>query len=90
MPPFKIQLLTKDITVSANATPAYNLGDYTLPEGYTYAGIIPIANGFGDQWTVTYGNYGGNAIYAKVKNWYNTNLSAVLKCNVLFLRSDLL
>lgn len=90
LPPFKIQLLTKDITVSANATPAYNLGDYSLPEGYTYAGIIPIANGFGDQWTVTYGNYGGNAIYAKVKNWYNTNLSAVLKCNVLFLRSDLL
>ena len=34
------------------------MGIYTIPDGYDLLGIIPFSSGYGDQWQVSFSEYG--------------------------------
>ena len=36
------------------------MGTYTIPDGYDFLGIIPFSSGYGDQWQVSFSEYGKN------------------------------
>ena len=84
----KIRHYSKQVTINANDNPAFNLGYISAPIGYTFIGIIPEENGFGDQWQVTYATYSG-AVFAKTKSWYNASLTGNLRCYAVYIKTDI-
>ncbi len=82
----KIQGFTQTVSIVANGNTWVTMGNLVVPDGYTFIGVIPVANGVGDQWQVTYAKYGDN-IVAYIKSYYNGQLSSSLKCTALFLRT---
>lgn len=84
---FKLQIMKQSLTVEANAFVNITMGKLNTPNGYTYVGVIPNSNGYGDQWLVSYGSYSGN-IVAMVHSKYPAALSAGLTCLAVFIKSD--
>lgn len=84
---FKIKKYTGSITVGGNAFQTLNMGSLSSISGYTFVGILPNQNGFGDQWVVSYGLYGGN-VQAMVHSGYSGSLTANLTCYVIWVKTD--
>ena len=76
------------VSVPANSTVSVALGDITVPNGYTFAGIIPDSAGVGDQWQATFSNY-GNKVQAYVKSYYGAELTATVTCRVMYVKTEL-
>lgn len=85
----KIRRLVKTVSIPVNANASFNMGSLAAPSGYEYVGILPVENGYGDQWQVTYAKYGPNGVFAYVKSYYGATLQASLQCNVVFIKSGL-
>lgn len=83
----KYKSFSKKVTISANANGAVSLGTLSTPNGYTFIGILPLENGYGDQWLVTYSLYGG-AVYAYYKSWYGASLTGTLRCTAIFINTS--
>lgn len=77
------------MTVGVNANMTVSMGSIATPSGYEFVGIIPVENGYGDQWQVTYAKYGANGVFAYIKSYYGATLQAGLQCNVVFIKSGL-
>lgn len=86
---FKFQSVNQQVTIGANGNVGSPIANINTPEGYTLLGILPLENGYGDQWQVTYCSY-QNQVYAYIKSYYGQQLSAFLKCTVIYIKSDYL
>lgn len=82
----KIQEFTQSVTINGNGNTWVTMGKLIVPDSYKFIGVIPVTNGIGDQWQVTYSKYGEN-IVAYVKSYYNEQVSSSLKCTALFLKT---
>ena len=85
---FKFQELGKAVEIGANWNGSVDMGEYQTPEGYKYLGVITNESGYGDQWQVTYGQYGGSHIYAYIKSYFNGNLTASVRCRAIYVKTD--
>lgn len=86
---FKFQNVNKQVTIGGNGNIGTPIANINTPEGYTILGILPLENGYGDQWQVTYCSY-QNQVYAYIKSYYAQQLTAFLKCTVIYIKSDYL
>ena len=84
---FKFKKYTKNITISGTSSKSITMGSFTNIESYVYIGCIPLANGIGDQFLVSYGKYGNN-ITAMVHNQYAMQLAGDLVCVAIFVKED--
>lgn len=85
----KIRKIEQSVTIGANGFTNIDFGTLTIPNGYTYIGVVTEENGFGDQWLVSYAKYGDNLV-AVVHSKYNVSLNGTLKCKVLFIKTSLI
>lgn len=85
---FKFQELVKSVVIGANYNTGVDMGEYHVPEGYSYLGVISYSAGYGDAWQVTFARYGGNHIYAYIKSYYSSTLTSSLICRVIFVKTD--
>lgn len=84
----KFKMMEKsNVTVSGNSSTSVDVGTFTVPDGYTFIGILPINNGYGDQWIVSYCRY-NNSCVAMIDNHYAQSLTSQLRCCVLFVKTD--
>ena len=84
----KFKMMEKsNVTVSGNSSTSVDVGTFTIPDGYTFIGILPINNGYGDQWIVSYCRY-NNSCVAMIDNHYTDSLTSQLRCCVLFVKTD--
>lgn len=81
----KVQEFAQTVSINGNGNTWITMGKIVVPVGYTFIGVIPIANGIADQWQVTYAKYGDNVV-AYIKSYYNDQISSSLKCTALFLK----
>lgn len=86
---FKFQNVNQQVTIGGNGNVGSPIANINTPEGYTILGILPLENGYGDQWQVTYSVY-QNQVYAYIKSYYAQQLTAFLKCTVIYIKSDYL
>ena len=80
---FKKEKLSKQITINSKSFAAVDMGIYTIPDGYDFLGIIPFSSGYGDQWQVSFSEY-GKKIWAIVYNYYGSSLTSTIICNVIY------
>lgn len=85
---FKFEDMQKSVMIAANGQAGVDIGEYHAPEGYDILGIIPLSNGVGDAWQVTYGQYGGKHIYAYIKSYFNGNLTSTVRCRVIYINLE--
>lgn len=81
---FKFEDMQKSVMIAANGQAGVDIGEYHAPEGYDILGVIPLSNGVGDVWQVTYSQYGGKHIYAYIKSYFNGNLTSTVRCRVIY------
>lgn len=86
---FIFDTYSAEVTMPANGVETHRFPNFVVPTGYTFVGFLTKENGYGDQWTVTYSIY-DNRVCAKIKNWYNGQLTAKLNCTAMFVKSDYL
>lgn len=86
---FKFQSVNQQVTIGANGNVGSPIANINTPEGYTILGIFPLENGYADQWQVTYAVY-QNQVFAYIKSYYAQQLTAFLKCTVIYIKSDYL
>lgn len=86
---FKFQSVNQQVTIGANGNVGSPIANINTPEGYTILGILPLENGYADQWQVTYAVY-RNQVFAYIKSYYAQQLTAFLKCTVIYIKSDYL
>lgn len=55
---FKKGKLSKQIAINGKSFATVDMGTYTIPDGYDLLGIIPFSSGYGDQWQVSFSEYG--------------------------------
>lgn len=79
------QRFSKNVTVSANGTKNMTMGGISVPDGYELWGIIPVLSGYGDNWQVTFGKYGGNVV-AYIKSWFAQSLTHEISCNAIYVK----
>lgn len=80
---FKKEKLSKQITINSKSFATVDMGIYTIPDGYDFLGIIPFSSGYGDQWQVSFSEY-GKKILATVYNYYGSSLTSTIICNVIY------
>lgn len=86
---FKFEYITSNnIDVPANANRAINIGSYHTPTGYKLLGFVPLNVGWGDQWQVTFGRYGGDNVWAYIKNYYAAQLTSTVSCTAIYIKSE--
>ena len=86
---FKFQNVNQQVTIGANGNVGSPIANINTPEGYTILGFLPLENGYADQWQVTYAVY-QNQVFAYIKSYYAQQLTAFLKCTVIYIKSDYL
>lgn len=86
---FKFQNVNQQVTIGANGNVGSPIANINTPDGYTILGILPLENGYADQWQVTYAVY-QNQVFAYIKSYYAQQLTAFLKCTVIYIKSDYL
>jgi len=86
---FRFRKYYATITVPANGEASVDLGNVSEPSGYTYLGCITTANGFGDQWVVSYGLYNTDHIYAKAISTWGGALTATIECYAVYISDDI-
>lgn len=86
---FKFQSVNQQVIIGANGNVGSPIANINTPEGYTILGILPLENGYADQWQVTYAVY-QNQVFAYIKSYYAQQLTAFLKCTVIYIKSDYL
>ena len=84
----RIRKYSQTVLIGGNSNASVTLGALNTPSGYTFVGVIPYSNGYGDQWTVTYALYGQN-IVAKVKSWYGGDLTSQISCYAVYIKTDI-
>lgn len=85
---FKIKKYSKQVQIGANAFVNTNMGSSSNITGYTRLGVLPQENGYGDQWLVSYSIYSSNQIQAVIHSKYNSTLTAILVCYVIYIKTD--
>ena len=80
---FKKGKLSKQIAINGKSFATVDMGTYTIPDGYDLLGIIPFSSGYGDQWQVSFSEY-GKKIWAIVYNYYGSSLTSTIICNVIY------
>lgn len=84
---FRFRKYIKNITVGANGMTTTNMGSVNAPDGYTYLGCIANNNGYGDQWVVSYAEYGGS-IYAMIHSKWGASLSSNITCYAIYINNN--
>ena len=84
----KFEDMQKSVMIASNGQAGVDMGEYHQPNGYELLGIVAMSNGVGDAWQVTYGQYGGSHIYAYIKSYFNGNLTASVRCRVIYVKTD--
>ena len=84
---FKFQKFTKSITVGANGMTSLDMGTLNIPTGYSYAGVMNLTTGYGDQWVVSFGKYSSNHIYAMAHSKYGASLTTNIECTVVYVKT---
>lgn len=82
----KFQHFSFPVYIGGNANVSTSVGQLKTPSGYTLLGVLPLENGYPDQWQVTYSRY-GTGIQAYIKSYYGSNLQATLQCVAVFVKS---
>lgn len=83
----KIMRVTASVTVPGNSISKYDLATISVPSGYRIIGVLPLVNGFGDQWLVSTSYY-SNKIVAMVQSKYSSSLTSTIECYVIFFKQD--
>lgn len=76
----------KQITIPSGDSSQVLFAPPTI-SGYTLAGIMTYNQGYGDQWLISYGIYGGN-IVAETRSKYPADLTNYIQVRLLYLRND--
>lgn len=84
---FKFVKYSLGVYLGANSNGSVSMGTLKTITDYTYIGIIPIDNGYGDQWQITYARY-GNSVQAYLKSYYGAGLSGNLECMVVYVKTS--
>ena len=82
----KTQLLVKQVTLAPNTFTAVTVGALNIPSGYTLLGIVGKKNGYGDQWLVSYSQYGENVVAMCYSRYANGSLTESLECNAIYIK----
>lgn len=88
---FKFQSFSQAVQIGGTAAVSATMGTLNTPNGYTLLGVLPLENGYSDQWQVTYAKYnasGMNIVQAYIKSYYSTTLTATLRCVAVFVKTD--
>lgn len=86
---FKFEYISSgNIDVPANASRAINIGTYHTPTGYKLLGFVALDVGWGDQWQVTFGRYGGDSVWAYIKSYYAAQLTSTVSCTAIYVKTD--
>ena len=85
---------SKQVTVGAGAYYSYRFSQangyqpLNAPEGYTFMGLLPRKSGYGDQWTVTWGQYGVDATVL-IHNKHTSSLTSTVSCAAVYIRNGI-
>lgn len=85
---FKFQFFSKSVTVNSKSVYFTNLGALTMPEGYTFLGLLPCMGGYGDQWQVGFTRYGNNVL-SQIYSYYTATLTSGISCYAIYVRTDM-
>lgn len=84
---FKFQHFSLPVYIGANANVSASVGQIHTPSGYTLLGILPLENGYSDQWQVTYSRY-GTGVQAYIKSYHSSDLQATLQCVAVYVKTN--
>lgn len=84
---FKFQMVNQQVTIGGNGNVGTPIANLANPSGYTMLGILPLENGYADQWQVSYARY-NNQVVAYIKSYYPQQLKSYLKCVVIYIKSN--
>ena len=84
---FKFQHFSLPVYIGANANVSASIGQIHTPSGYTLLGVLPLENGYSDQWQVTYSRY-GTGVQAYIKSYHSSDLQATLQCVAVYVKTN--
>ena len=85
---FKFQFFSQTVTVNSKSVYFSNLGTLTMPEGYTFLGLLPCMGGYGDQWQVGFTRY-NTSVFSQIYSYHTTALTSGISCYAIYVRTDM-
>jgi len=83
----KFQYFQKEVIIGGNGNTSVQMGAINIPTGYSLLGFVAQANGFSDQWIITYSQYGANCV-AYVKSYYPGDLTNTISCYAIYVKTS--